>query len=136
MLNGSEIENWIQAASQGLSGLPREWLNPSHADDAAWMLPFLDNWGSGNSWLVLSHVELEDGLQSLRNLRQPSEGCEPLLSSLTPTTLADFLTGQDSSLVEPFFAPFDAILLEVGMGERWALIGRIELEAILKASNL
>lgn len=136
VLNGSEIENWIQAAIQGLSGQPREWLNPSQADDASWMLPFLDSWGSGNSWLVLSHVDLDDGLQSLRNLRQSSEGGQPLLTSLTPTSLADFLTGQDNSVVEPFFAPFDAILLEVGAGERWALVGRQELEAILKSSNM
>ena len=136
VLNGSEIEKWIEAASEGLSGLPREWLNPSRADDASWMLPFLDNWGSGSSWLVFSHVELEDALQSLRDLRQPNEGRQPLIASLNPTSLAELLTEQDGSLVKPFFAPFDAILLEVGAGERWALVGRPELEAILQSSDL
>ncbi|MEZ6149140.1 MAG: FHA domain-containing protein [Pirellulaceae bacterium] len=135
VLNGSEIENWIEAASQGLGGSPREWLNPSQADDASWMLPFLGNWGSGSAWLVLSHAELEDGLLSLRTLRQPSDGRQPLLALLTPTALADFLTGQDSSQVEPFFAPFDAFLLEVGAGERWALVGRLELQSILQSSD-
>ncbi len=135
VLNGSEIENWIEAAGQGLGGLPREWLNPSLADDVSWMLPFLGNWGSGNSWLVLSHAELEDGLHSLRNLRQSAEGHSALLTSLTPTTLAEFLTQRESSVVEPFFAPLDAILLEVGAGERWALVGRSELEAILQSGD-
>ncbi|MCA9157331.1 MAG: FHA domain-containing protein [Planctomycetales bacterium] len=136
VLNGSEIENWIEAASQGLGGSPREWLNPSPADDASWMLPFLGNWGTGSSWLVLSHAELEDGLLSLRDLRQPGDGRQPLLASLNPTALADFLIGQDSSQVEPFFAPFDAILVEVGSGERWALVGRLELQSILQSSDL
>ena len=136
VLNGSEIENRVEAASQGLSGMPREWLNPSRADDASWMLPFLGSWGSGNSWLVVARVELEDGLQSLRKLRQAEEGQAPLVSSLTAANLANFLSAQDGHQVQQFFSPFDAILLEVGAGERWALFGGSQLEAILQGGSL
>ncbi len=132
VLNGSEIENWMEAARQGLSGLPREWLNPAKSDDASWMLPFLSNWGSGKSWLVFASVELDDALQNILSLRPTSEDAPPLMPALTPQALATFLAEHDRRAVERFFQPFDAIMVEVRAGERWALFSRRDLQAALR----
>ncbi len=132
VLNGGDIENWMEAARQGLKGLPREWLNPAKSDDASWMLPFLSNWGSGKAWLVFSSVDLDDALQNILSLRPISEDAPPLMPALTPTELANFLAEHDQRAVARFFQPFDAIMLEIRAGQSWALFSRHNLQTALR----
>jgi pSer/pThr/pTyr-binding forkhead associated (FHA) protein len=132
VLNGGDIENWMEAARQGLSGQPREWLNPARSDDASWMLPFLSGWGTGQAWLVFSNVELDEALRNILSLRPITDDAPPLMPALTPTALAAFLADHEQRAVERFFQPFDAILLEIAAGKHWALFSRHDLTAALR----
>ncbi len=131
VLNGGDIENWMEAARQGLSGAPREWLNPAKADDASWMLPFLSGWGSGSAWLVFASVDLDEALDKILSLRPISDDAPPLMPALTPTALATFLAEHEPRAVERFFQPFDAILLEIQAAQGWALFSRQDLQSAL-----
>jgi pSer/pThr/pTyr-binding forkhead associated (FHA) protein len=132
VLNGGDIENWMEAARQGLSGQPREWLNPARADDASWMPPFLSSWGTGQAWLVFSSVDLDEALRNILSLRPIADDAPPLMPALTPMALATFLADHEQPAVERFFQPFDAILLEITAGKHWALFSQHDLTAALR----
>lgn len=131
VLDGAEIESWIDAKAAGVAEPPGRWLSPARTDDASWMLPFSTSWGSDKTWLVYARADWDHVQQSLVNLRHPLGGKQPLVTSLSPTALTEFLANRAGSAVQRFFSPLDAILLEVHAGTRWALFGRKDLEPSL-----
>jgi hypothetical protein len=135
VLDGAEIEKWCASVGETEQALPDKWLQPAGQDDASWMLPFSTRWGSDQSWLVYARAEPADVKKSLLNLRNSVGGKPPLVPSLAPAAIADFLANQAGTSVQRFFSPLDAILIEVHAGERWALFGRRDLEACMRELN-
>ncbi len=130
IFNGREIERWLTEHRE--SGLLSPPCLPALADDASWMLPFSDSWGTNATWLVYARAELADVIQSFSALRLSTGSGAPVVPSLTPTSLADFLANHATTAVHRFFNPLDAILIEVHAGERWAIFGRKDLDASLR----
>jgi hypothetical protein len=135
VVDGGEVERWQTSLQSSAPGEAIDWLMPARDDDASWMLPFVQRWGSNQAWLVYARAEPEDVAKVWLQLNQsgaPQGATFPLLS---PFAIADFLANRSGTVVQRFFAPLDAILLEVHCGERWALFGRRDLESCLQDLN-
>ena len=160
VIDGSEVERWqdLLQASEGQrrmmdrgggnlpdgeagglqSNAPKpslDWLHPVRDDDASWIQPFLERWGSNRAWLVFARAEPEDVARAWLQLHDSGPGQGESLPVLRPATIADFMANRTGMWVQRFFAPLDAVLLEIHGGERWALFGRRDLEACLQDLN-
>ncbi len=133
-IDAATIEKWLEQAKAGTALPPDEWLLAASPDDAGWMLPLSQTWGSNTGVLGLTSLEKNEFKSSLLKFRDAS--CADGPTSLQPKDLADYLNGGQPNEVEKLFQLFDAIYLELNDGEQWGLFARPEFADVLETLQI
>ncbi len=105
-------------------------VTPLPTDDASWMLPWSEQWGTHQSMIVYSRSDakrIEGSFEQLQRLLNMTDR-QPWFA---PEALSDFLANRLHDTVNRFFAPLDAVLVELSSGKRWAYFAPKDLEKVL-----
>ncbi len=105
-------------------------VTPLSPDDVSWMLPWNAQWGQQHSLIVYSRSDakrIESSFEQLGRLI----GVNDWQADFASDSFNDFLANRLQDTVHRFFSPFDAILVEISGGKRWAYFAPKELETVM-----